>query len=1002
MNRKFFFMALLLCALGSKAQTVANANFGATVYAKQQMTDNESPTYMVNWTTTNNGMKLNNNQAPISNHVTTLNIDATAIPGTIQSISVYANGKEAIAGPLYFNGRNTSTPAGGSASVYASNGQSDVVMVEGESKTCKAYLLPVALTNGVKVTVHTNDGKFYSQDFSESISAGATKDLTITSTTANNLWMATIPGNTYFSFVSTPGAHDAATSGVTSYTSASKCQDMTIKQLLDAGVRAFDIRPGYYYKAEINENNLYIYHGQVSTNVLYKDAMKDLVEFVENNPSEAISIIMVKENCKPTTDVFGSWTDRSSEMWTVVNAVQEQYKSYMKVLDHSYYTLDDFRGKICYVNRTGTSVPYTTQILNWPDNEIVSDYSLTVGLCSAYVQDAYNLNGENKKTAVKEMLQLSSGNTTYKNIHYNYCSSANKPASYANDTNPDITSYLNGGNITGPTGYVYADFIGSSNNGGAALLTAIVNQNYRYVYNGRSASDKATTDVNWDLNQGSGVAWTKKGNWTDAHGTQNGIVYVTENYSGWGSQEQTDFSLLRSIFLPAGTYRLQGYAMYNGTLGGARLVAKANNKVIGNTNIVAGTLSDSAAGEGESDDLRKAANAFGSDNSLYTVYFVLPEGAEVTLGFEGRHTAYRQWFVAGPVSYEKIERIEASEDKPADVTCLIANPTIFNMSQGSTPNGWTCYARTAGNGNYTTGTGDTQIENWHGTPANAKFDYYQTLDLPAGKYTLGADLLYRSGQGDEVGLYVYDVTTRARVTVSPTIVDAALHPVSLDFTTTGGQVNIGIINLKAMTGDWFAADNFTLSYKGLQDEKRTTATGKYGTICLPYSTSATGADLFTVNLNDEKDAIVLTPLEGETEAGTPYLYKATADTQTFTYRAGQVVLSPTVTDLLTGVFTPTPVPVGSYVMQTPDGVQKFYKVYEGQQPTLSAYKAYLTAPGETQIKAFNISCGDEETAVNALHALSTDHAKIYDLNGKKMNSLQKGVNIVNGVKVLVK
>lgn len=1002
MNRKFFFMALLLCALGSKAQTVANANFGATVYAKQQMTDNESPTYMVNWTTTNNGMKLNDNQAPISNHVTTLNIDATAIPGTIQSISVYANGKEAIAGPLYFNGRNTITPAGNSASVYASNGQSDVVMVEGESKTCKAYLLPVDLTNGVKVTVHTNDGKFYSQDFSESIAAGETKTLKVTSTIANNLWMATIPGNTYFSFVSTPGAHDAATSGVTgTAASYAKCQGEDIATLLVNGVRAFDIRPNYKNNSAITADNLYIYHGTYNTNVKYVDAIKTLIDFVKTNPSEAISVIMVKE-------AGSGGTDYSTEMYNVMNTCHASYGQYFKLLDHSYYTLDDFRGKICYITRNDWNNGTVTKITNWPDDSNVTNYSAAIGgTCFANIQDKYNTNGTNKQEEIKYMLVTSSNNTEKKYFHYNFCSSAynllgKAPGEHANATNPDITSYLNGGNITGPTGYVYADYIGSSSNGGADLLTAIVNQNYRYVYNGRSTSDKAPTDVNWDLSQGSGVAWAKTGNWTDAHGTQNGIVYVTENYSGWGSQEQTDFSLLRSIFLPAGTYRLQGYAMYNGTLGGARLVAKANNKVIGNTNIVAGTLSDSAAGEGGSDDLRKAANAFGSDNSLYTVYFVLPEGAEVTLGFEGRHTAYRQWFVAGPVSYEKIERIEASEAQPADVTCLIANPTIFNMSQGSTPNGWTCYARTAGNGNYTTGTGDTQIENWHGTPANAKFDYYQTLDLPAGKYTLGADLLYRSGQGDEVGLYVYDVTTRARVTVSPTIVDAALHPVSLDFTTTGGQVNIGIINLKTMTGDWFAADNFTLSYKGLQDEKRTTATGKYGTICLPYSTSATGADLFTVNLNDEKDAIVLTPLEGETEAGTPYLYKATADTQTFTYRAGQVVLSPTVTDLLTGVFTPTPVPVGSYVMQTQDGVQKFYKVYEGQQPTLSAYKAYLTAPGETQIKAFNISCGDEETAVNALHALSTDHAKIYDLNGKKMNSLQKGVNIVNGVKVLVK
>ena len=810
--------------------------------------------------------------------------------------------------------------------------------------------------------------------------------------------MATIPGNIHFNLLSVPGAHDACTKG-NAFGSSAECQDLTLQGLLDAGVRCVDFRPAYLLDETITADNLYIFHGTSNTNVKYVDAIKTLADFVKANPSEAISVVMVKE--KGTGN-----TDRSSEMWSVMNACHSQYSAYMKVLDHSYYTLDDFRGKICYINRTGTDCTNTTRITNWPDDNNITDYSAAIGgTCFANIQDKYNTNGTDKQNEIKSMLQTSSQNTEKKYFHYNFCSSAYKlfgkaPGEHAKATNPVITDYLNTGNIEGPTGYLYADFIGSSSNGGAELLTAIIDQNYRYVYKGRSATDKAPTDVNWDLSQGSGVAWTKAGNWADAHGTQNGTTYVTENYSGWGSQEQTDFSLLRNVSLPAGTYKLQGYAMYNGTLGGARLVAKAGGKVIGNANIVAGTLSSSTAGEGGSDDLRKAANTFGTGGSLYTVYFVLTEASEVTLGFEGRHTAYRQWFVAGPVSYSKIERIEASEAQPTDVTCLIANPTIFNMNQGSTPGGWTCNVRTAGNGNYTTGTGNTQIENWHGTPANAKFDYYQALVLPAGKYALGAELLYRKGQGDEVGLYVYDVATGKRITASPTTVDGTLHPVSLDFTTTGGLVNIGIINLKTMTGDWFAADNFTLTYKGLQDETRTTATGRYGTICLPFSANATGAELYTASLSDEKDAIVLTALEGSMEAGVPYIYQATADEQTFTYQAGPVLLSPSAPDLLTGVFSPTLVPVDSYVMQTHDSSQKFYIVEAGQQPTLSAYKAYLTVP-DTAVKAFSIGL-TEEDAIQTLQALTTGKASIYNTNGLKLNSLQKGVNIVNGRKVVVK
>ncbi len=998
MKFNLFLSALLFGTWGLKAQIVANASFYATVYAEQQMTDNSSPAYLVNWTADRNGEKLDNVKAPISSHVTTIKIDASAISGNVSSIFVYANDKVGIAGPMTFNGSSVSTPAGNSANVYASNGQSDVVMLKGNSKTCTAYLLPVSLEHGVMVTVHTTDGKYYTQDFNDKIIAGESKTLTMTSTTANNLWMTTIPGNTYFSFVSTPGAHNAATSGMIS---ASECQGEDIATLLANGVRAFDLRPNYNNTTTITADNLYIYHGITNTNVKYVDAIKTLADFVKNNPSEAISVIMVKES--------GAGSDRSAEMWDVINACHNEYGAYMKLLDHSYYTLDDFRGKICYINRTGTECTNTTRITNWPDDNTVNNYACAIGgTCFANVQDKYNTNGNSKQEEIKSMLQISSNNIEKKNFHYNFCSSAYKlggssPSTYANATNPVIASYLNEGSIAGPTGYVYADYIGSSRNGGEALLNAIVEQNYRYVYKGRSLADK-TVEGNWDLSEGSNVAWTKVGNWADACGTANKETHVTENYAGYWNQEQTNFSLLRNVFLPAGTYKLTGYGLYrDGTVGSTKLIAKSGEKMLGSVNVAPMTTISNVG----NNDLEKAANSFTGDNYLNTLYFLLAEPAEVTMGYEGRHTGLKQWFVAGPMSYEKIDCIEASESQPADVTCLIANPTIFNLNQGTTPNGWIKYAREAGNGNYTTGTGDTQIENWHWIPSNAKFDYYQTLQLPAGKYTLGADILYRGGQGDEVGLYVYDVTTRARVTASPTLIDGSLHPVTLDFTTTGGEVNIGVINLKTLTGDWFAVDNFTLSYKGVQDEIRHTPMGKYGTICLPFNANVTGADIYTVALGDEQDVIILNPLEGKMEAGVPYIYKATSDTQTFTYNNGRVVLTPFQDELLTGVFVPTLLPVDSYVLQTQEAGQKFYKVYPGEQPTLSPYKAYLTMPNESSVKAFRLVFEDNETAIQTIEAIVSDNASadrisIYDINGRKLNSLQKGLNIVNGQKVWVK
>lgn len=191
-------------------------------------------------------------------------------------------------------------------------------------------------------------------------------------------------------------------------------------------------------------------------------------------------------------------------------------------------------------------------------------------------------------------------------------------------------------------------------------------------------------------------------------------------------------------------------------------------------------------------------------------------------------------------------------------------------------------------------------------------------------------------------------------------------------------------------------DFFYIQKTGEASIARTTATEKYGTICAPFAATATGATVYSAAINGE--SVTLAEVGTELEAGVPYIYQATADAQTFTC-TGASVAAPATACPLTGVFAATEVPVGSYVMQTLEGVQAFYIVEAGAQPTLSAYKAYLSVPSSA--KSLKIGFG-EETAIKAIDALTNGAAKIYDVNGRELKSLQKGVNIVNGVKVLVK
>ena len=101
--------------------------------------------------------------------------------------------------------------------------------------------------------------------------------------------------------------------------------------------------------------------------------------------------------------------------------------------------------------------------------------------------------------------------------------------------------------------------------------------------------------------------------------------------------------------------------------------------------------------------------------------------------------------------------------------------------------------------------------------------------------------------------------------------------------------------------------------------------------------------------------------------------------------------------LLSGTYKSILAPVGSYVLQKLSGVIGFYQVAEGAQPTVKAFRAWLNVPA-SDVKAFYF--GDDATGLENLNANTNLNETIYNLAGQRMNKMQKGVNIVNGKKVL--
>lgn len=79
-----------------------------------------------------------------------------------------------------------------------------------------------------------------------------------------------------------------------------------------------------------------------------------------------------------------------------------------------------------------------------------------------------------------------------------------------------------------------------------------------------------------------------------------------------------------------------------------------------------------------------------------------------------------------------------------------------------------------------------------------------------------------------------------------------------------------------------------------------------------------------------------------------------------------------------------------------------YHVAEGHNATVGAYRAYFTVSASEGVKALSYDFGGADAIDDVRSKIEDGRNEIYNLAGQKMSKLQRGVNIVNGKKVLVK
>ena len=197
----------------------------------------------------------------------------------------------------------------------------------------------------------------------------------------------------------------------------------------------------------------------------------------------------------------------------------------------------------------------------------------------------------------------------------------------------------------------------------------------------------------------------------------------------------------------------------------------------------------------------------------------------------------------------------------------------------------------------------------------------------------------------------------------------------------------------------FAIDIDTISYTR-------TMSDKWGTLVLPFAIEPTGKEpyrIYTIEAINESE-LVLSSISGEVAAGTPCVVQRIGKQTELCFKADRARLNVTpgtidIADMtLNGTFWTKELDEGFIIAK-----DRFWSVADLKNSSstvkgvkVGPFRAWLSgtsASGTTQLamRIKDTTTGIDASAIDVLNAADAEY---YDLNGKRIESLQRGVNIV--------
>lgn len=421
------------------------------------------------------------------------------------------------------------------------NGNIKYTNIDATNKVVRFYILPVKLNDGVEITIRTKNGKYYTKKASASVGTEyTTEEFKISSTNDTNIssivkpyykkynfgtiekarkgvWMSCIPQNVFYTMLSVPGSHDAATSSASVF---AKTQNKTIAEQLELGVRALDLRPSA-------TDNLEIKHGDYGTGVTLDQAINDMKTYLEKNPTEFIyATIHLEGSKKPNESQKKTW---SNNVYALVKAAVDGGYALNELSKNSKLT--DYKGKIIFIYRddlTGDNQIYNAAKVAWNDNiartvkvrgtngNEINDFLISYqdiyessnkedvnsGVSGYFQQKGGVKNANEKIDMVKKYIDNATGTNDWRLI-FNYANYSGAISSNTNTIMSSINPYIVSKNNR--LGVIFSDFVDATY-GGYNFTAITTANNFKYVYTKRSRIEYIKKYKNTTGNTGIGIA----------------------------------------------------------------------------------------------------------------------------------------------------------------------------------------------------------------------------------------------------------------------------------------------------------------------------------------------------------------------------------------------------------------------------------------------------------------------------------------------------------------